>query len=225
MIQKIAQRLQFYKNICFLKYLHLNYFCKQVIRTDHSRIIPYKNAVLELQEGAKLYVGSGDMEIGCDQLVGSKTETRIRLREGAVWSNEGGCRLSYGTTLEVLRDATLDSRFFTMNSNCVLVAAKWISLGHDVMIGRGVVIYDSDHHTLQNAQASVINPDAPVRIGDHVWLATNATVLKGTEIGAGTVIAANAIAHGVIDANVIYQTANAPKVRKNNGVWKREHPR
>jgi acetyltransferase-like isoleucine patch superfamily enzyme len=224
MIQKITQRINFYKDIRFLKYLYLNYFCKQVIRTDQSRVIPYKNAVLELQKGAKLYVGGGDVEIGCDQLAGSKAETRVRLRNGAVWSNEGGCRISYGTTLEVLQNAVLDSRFFTMNSNCVLVAAKRIALGHDVMIGRGVVIYDSDHHTLRNGNQEVTNPDAPVVIGDHVWLATNAMVLKGTILGSGTMVAANAVAHGVIPQNVIYQTTNIPKVRENYGTWSREHP-
>ena len=224
MIQKIIRRLAFYRKIRFFKYLHLNYFCKGVIRMDQSRVIPYKNAVLELRPGAKIYLGGGDVEIGCDQLVGSKTETRVRLREGAVWSNEGGCRLSYGTTLEVLQNATLYSRFFTMNSNCVLVAAKRITFGHDVMIGRGVVIYDSDHHTLRSGNQEVTNPDAPVVIGDHVWLATNAMVLKGTTIGSGSMVAANAVVHGAIGPNVIYQTTNVPKVRENYGMWSREHP-
>ena len=54
-----------------------------------------------------------------------------------------------------------------------LIAAKKICLGQDVMIGRGVVIYDSDHHTIRDAQGEVTNPDVPVSIGDHVWLATN----------------------------------------------------
>ena len=55
------------------------------------------------------------------------------------------------------------------------------------MAGRNVVIYDSDFHTILNTQHELMNPDAPVTIGDHVWLATNVTVLKGSSIGSGSV--------------------------------------
>ena len=115
----------------------------------------------------------------------------------------------------------LDTQFFTMNTNSVLIAAKRISLASDVMIGRGVVIYDSDHHTIRNAAGETTNPDAPVAIGDHVWLATNASVLKGTTIGSGSVIAANFAAHGSIPGDCIYKAGN---IRENYGSWSREHP-
>jgi hypothetical protein len=36
-------------------------------------------------------------------------------------------------------------------------------------------------------------------------------------------MAANAVVHGVIGANVIYQTTNIPKVRESYGTWSREH--
>lgn len=161
------------------------------------------------------------MEIGCDCLKGSKTETRVRLRDNAIWSCEGGCKISYGATIEVLHDAMLDSQFFTINSNSTLIAAKKIQLGHDVMIGRGVVIYDSDHHTIRNAQGEVTNPDAPVSIGDHVWLATNAAVLKGSAIGSGSIVAANSVVHGNIPCAALYQSS---KIKGNFGTWSREHP-
>lgn len=221
MIQKIIQRIKFYREICFFRYLYLNYFCKNVIRTDQSRIIPYKGCILDLAPGSKIYLGGNDMEIGCDCLKGSKTETLIRLRENAIWSCEGGCKISYGATIEVLLDAVLDCRFFTMNSRSVLIAAKKIRLGQDVMIGRGVVIYDSDHHTIQNCQGEVTNPDASVSIGDHVWLTTNVTVLKGSSIGSGSIVAANSVVHGNVPANALYQSG---KIRENYGTWNRKHP-
>jgi acetyltransferase-like isoleucine patch superfamily enzyme len=89
------------------------------------------------------------------------------------------------------------------------------------MIGRGVVIYDSDHHTICNATGEITNPDAPVAIGDHVWLATNATVLKGATIGSGSIISANSVVHGNIPGNCLYRAGN---IRENYGSWTREHP-
>lgn len=221
MIKKVMQRFHFFRRICFFRYLYLNHFCKQVIRCDQSHIIPYKHAVLDMECGARIYLGGGDMEIGCDALKNSKAETRIRLRDYSVWSCEGGCRISYGSTIEILHDAILDSQFFTMNSNSVLIAAKRICLGHDVMIGRRVVVYDSDHHTIRNCQGEITNPDAAVSIGDHVWLATNVTVLKGSSIGSGSVVAANSVVHGNVPSDALYQPS---KIKEHYGIWHREHP-
>lgn len=221
MISKIFQRIKLYRQLRLFQYIYLNHFCKQVIRTDNSRILPYKGCVLDLAPSARIYLGGGDMEIGYNRLEGSRTETWTRLRENAIWGCEGGCKVFYGTTIEVLHDARLDTQFFTMNGGSVMIAAKKIQLGHDVMIGRGVIIYDSDHHTIRNAQGEVTNPDAPVSIGDHVWLATNAAVLKGSAIGSGSIVAANSTVRGAVPSGSLYQPL---KTKANYGTWSREHP-
>lgn len=222
MMQKIMQRLKFYTSICLFSYIYWNYFCKNIIRTDQSRIIPYRGAVLHLEPGSRIYLGGGDVELGCDRLSGSRVETLVRLRKNAVWSSDGGCHISYGVTLEILSHGVLDSQFFTMNSGSVLIAASRIHLNYDVMIGRGVVIYDSDHHTIRDFQGKLKNPDAPITIGNHVWLATNATVLKGSTIGDGSVVAAGTVVRGMVPDNALCQT---DRIRQNYGAWSREHPR
>lgn len=224
MIKKIRQRIQLYCKLQFIRYLHLNYFCKNVVRTDNSRILPYKHAVLDLEPGSRIWLGGGDLEIGCDRLRGSKAETLVRLRRGAVWSSEGGCRISYGVTLEVLQEGLLDTQFFTANTGSVIITAKKLQIGRDVMIGRNVIVYDSDHHAIRNPYGEITNPDAPIKIGDQVWLATNATVKKGTAIGSNSLIGANTVAHGNIPANTIYQTVHTEKTRTGYGSWHREHP-
>lgn len=221
MVRKIAQKLKFYRDIRVFHYLYLNYFCRNIIRTDRSRVIPYRGAVLELEPGARIYLRGGDLELGCDRLKGSGEETLIRLRKDSVWSSEGGCRVSYGATIEVLNNALLDTGFFTMNSRSVLVSAKGIRLGREVMIGRGVVIYDSDHHAIRDLRGEITNPDAPVCIGDHVWLATNVMVLKGSVIGSGSIVAANSMVHGTVPPDSLYRTGS---IREGYGTWSREHP-
>lgn len=224
MIKKMMQRIRLYASLNLVQYVYLNHFCKNVIRTDRSHIFPYKHAVLDLAPTAKIYLGGGDIEIGCDRMKGSKTETRVRLRDHAVWSSEGGCKLYYGATVELLHDAQLHNQYFTLNTGSTIVAAKRIQLGHDVMIGRNVVVYDSDHHSLTDDQGNMVNPDMPVVIGDHVWLATNVTVLKGTTIGSGCMIAANAVARGTIAPDTMVQTVHENRKRENYGSWNRKHP-
>ena len=221
MIHKIFHRFGLYRQLRLFQYIYLNHFCKQVVRTDNSHILPYKGCVLDLAPSARIYLGGGDLEVGCDRLKGSKTETRVRLRENAIWRSEGGCRISYGSTIEILHNAILDSQFFTINSNSTLIAAKKICLGQDVMIGRGVIIYDSDHHTIRNIQGEITNSDAPIFVGDHVWLATNTTVLKGSTIGSGSIVAANSVVRGAVPSGSLYQPL---KTKANYGTWSREHP-
>ena len=224
MIQALIRRLSFYKKIRFFSFLYWKYFCKSLIRTDNSKLIPYKHAVIELEKGARIILGGGDIEIGCDRLKGSKAETRVRLRAGAVWSSYGGCKLSYGTTLELLPNALLDSRYFTMNSNSVMIAAKRITLGNDVMMARNVVVYDSDFHSILGVAGEIKNPPAPVVLGDHVWLGANVTVLKGSRIGSGSVVGADALVSGTVPENVIYNIERTERIKENAGGWSRKSP-
>lgn len=83
-MNKIKEYLRFLRRIRIIKYFYLNYFCKEIIRVDNSKIIPYKNAVINIEIGARIYIANGDVEIGCNLLKGSREETRIRLRENAV---------------------------------------------------------------------------------------------------------------------------------------------
>ena len=57
-----------------------------MIRTDHYKLIPYKNSVIDISKKAKIYIRGGDIEIGCDMIKKSKAETRVRLRENGIWS-------------------------------------------------------------------------------------------------------------------------------------------
>ena len=224
MIHKIVQRVQFLKRTNIFQFFYLNYFCKSIIRTDQSKIIPYKNSVIDIAPGARIYVGGGDIEIGCDLLHKSKAETRLRLRERAVWSNCGGCKISYGSTVEILKDGFFDCKYFTMNSNSTVIVAEKIVFGNDVMIGRNVVIYDSDHHQIIDEEDKVTNRPAPVVIEDHVWLATNVLVLKGATIGKGSVVGANSTVSKRIGSHIIANGEHRLRIKENGGKWDRKSP-
>lgn len=53
----------------------------------------------------------------------------------------------------------------------------------------GGIIMDSDCHGIYR-EGRVINPDKPITIRDHVWIAMNCTILKGVFLPEGVVIAA-----------------------------------
>ena len=224
MISKVLNYVRFLKKVNVRQFFYLNYMSHSVVRMDGSKIIPYKNSVVEIQKDAKIYLVDGDIEVGCDALKESRRETDIRLHEGAIWSAVGGAKVSYGTTIEILEGALLNSKYFTMNSNSTMVVAKRIDLGQDVMMARNVILYDSDFHQITNEYDEVTNPPEDVKIGDHVWLATNCMVLKGTQIGDGCMIGANSTVKGMVPANSMYYIKNHSVVCEGYGGWKRERP-
>ena len=63
-------------------------------------------------------------------------------------------------------------------------------IGDDVTISENVVIRDSDNHEIIRNGFTM---DAPIVIGNHVWIGINATILKGVHIGSGSVIAAGSV--------------------------------
>ena len=75
-----------------------------------------------------------------------------------------------------------------------IFASDKISIGSDCLIAPFVYIVDSDHN-IEKEQKINEQPNnvAPVKIGEGVWIATGAKILKGVEIGNGAVVAAGAV--------------------------------
>ena len=221
---RLFQYFSFLKKVNIIDFFYLNYFCESVIRTDHYKLIPYKNSVIDISKNAKIYIRGGDIEIGCDLLKKSKAETRVRLRENAIWSSKNGCKISYGTTLEILDNAILNSGYFTVNCNSVIVVAKKMYLGQDVMIGRNAVLYDSDFHQMLDKKGKTLNPASQVKVGSHVWIGANSTILKGTMIGQNSVIGANAVVNGEVPEKVIFNIKREKFVRNEFEKLDRKSP-
>jgi len=74
---------------------------------------------------------------------------------------------------------------------------KHIFFGDDCMVSFGVSIRVADPHLIYSTKTyERINPSKSVFIGDHVWIGQSALLLKGTQIGSGTIIGANAVVAG-----------------------------
>ncbi len=205
------------KDIDILQYIRLNYISKNVIHKGKGKIIPFRGAHVDLEGNSRLIIHDDSLELGLNKVRASKTETLVRLRNNSAWDVKGYCGLSYGTTVEVNDDAKLESGYFTANSNSVLIANKQITVGNDVMLGRNVIIYDSDFHTPYNKE----NISEPVVIGNHVWIATNCMVLKGVHIGDGSVIAASTIVKEDVPERVIIGNSAKQKILSEGAEWKR----
>ena len=81
-----------------------------------------------------------------------------------------------------------------IGADSLIFAADKVEIGNDVLIAPQLVIYTANHETrreLPMIQQGMKN--APVRIGNDVWIGVRVTILPGVTIGDGAVIAAGAV--------------------------------
>ena len=135
-----------------------------------------------LAPGARLRIGAG---VVTERLRGRLhfdlgPGARVEIGEGAWLRTEIGevhVIAFAGARIEIGPEAFLNG--------CHLSAKREISLGRRAWVGLGSRIFDSDQHDLD-----VQRPERTERvaIGDHVWIASDVTVLRGVSIGSHAVI-------------------------------------
>ena len=98
-------------------------------------------------------------------------------------------------------------------------------IGEDVMISFDVMIFSGDGHSIfQKVDGSYKLQSRcdtnKIVIGDHVWIGYGAKILKGTEIGDGSVVGAGAIVNKKFPNNVII-TGIPARIIKTDIAWSR----
>lgn len=107
-------------------------------------------------------------------------------------------------------------------ANIVLQGAgRSILLGQDCMLSFEVVLRAADSHAIVDlATMEVANAPDSILLGAHVWLGEAVSVLKGTRIGRGSIIASRALVSGDIPETVLAVGVPA-RVLRHNVSWTR----
>lgn len=144
-------------------------------------------ASLHLYPGARVRIASGVItERRFDGLrVAVRNGGELSIGENSWLRSDLAPVLLYvyeGARLQIGRDAFLNG--------CMISAKAGVTLGRGVWIGPGARIWDADQHALDSE-----TPERreAVEIGDHVWLGSDVTVLRGVHIGAHSVIGARSL--------------------------------
>jgi acetyltransferase-like isoleucine patch superfamily enzyme len=150
-------------------------------------------ASFELAAGAVL-------EIGAD-VVSERRPGEVCFQVAAGARVEVGAHTWLRCEVEKIRlvaypDAVLELGKDCFLNGCQLSAKTRVDVGEGAMIGPGTRVYDSDQHPLD---VETPEKSAPVRIGEFVWVASDVTVTRGSDIGAHSVIGTRALVSGRIE--------------------------
>lgn len=217
--RQLKSRTTLLKQIKNIYYKLPNFYKKKVIGKNNRIVIKGKllncridiigdNNTVQISSNTKLsnaliFIRGNNHQL----LIGN----HCKMKGGELWLQDEGAKIEIGdyTTIVKAHLAATEPR-------------KEIIIGKDCMFAGGIEVRTGDSHSIIDlATNKRINYAKNVRIGNHVWVGANVTILKGAEIHDNAIIGTAAIVTGVVPSNSIVAGTPA-KVIRENVTWVRE---
>lgn len=132
---------------------------------------------------------------------------------------DGKAKIGIGAKLLVNGNLSLGNNF-NVTGDALIICAKKISIGNDVMIAWKSIIMDTDQHQILNNKNECINEDKEIQIGNNVWIGAQSLILKGSCIKDGCIVGANTTITKSFDAMNSVIAGNPAKILKTQVKWK-----
>jgi len=121
---------------------------------------------------------------------------------------DGANRISIGDGTKILGKthfAAIETTALTVGKNCLFSG--------DIHFRTG------DSHAVLDLQGRRINPSRDITLGDHVWVGTKTTFLKGAQVGSDSVVGACAVVTGAHPETNCVLAGVPAKVVKRDVNW------
>lgn len=186
MLRKIKQ---------YVKTLYFNFKHLPIEQAKHLPI--YIGAGVQVDVKGKIIV-EGPFSRGMIMLgsvrgsrgVPGRRESYLLVDENATLRFRGRCRIVEGFTLRLDGQAEVSfGNLFRANKNWECYMRSKLTIGNGVRMGWNVHIRDCDGGRILNEKGEVTNLPRPIIIGNHCWVASHATIMKGVTLPDDTVVA------------------------------------
>jgi len=133
---------------------------------------------------------------------------------------EGRTGFGAGAKIAVGKEATLTfGEQFLMTSRSEIACFKEIHFGHHCLLSWDVLIMDTDAHPVYDQNNQQINAEAPVKIGNKVWIGCRSTLLKGAEIADGCIVGANSFVNKIFNKKNCIIAGNPARIVRESVTW------
>lgn len=157
--------------------------------------------------------------------------SRVRLYAGSTRNNvelHDHCEM-YGTIYSYAGGKVIMHEWSKIGPGCEINAVNRVEIGKDTAIATNVTIIDNNTHPLNpddrrymrhtphgsNERQNQHSANAPIIIGENVWIGSNARIQKGVKIGDNSIIAANSVVTHDVPVNAI-AAGNPAKIVKTD---------
>ena len=140
-------------------------------------------------------IQTGLIKIGFDRVgIFDNRRSRTIWEVNGTIRFQGKCFIGHGCKISVAKQAELEfGNDFMCTAQSAFVTVKRISFGEGFTISWDCLIMDTDWHTIVDSAHKTINSPHPISVGSHVWIGCRTTILKGTTLAPGTIVAACSI--------------------------------
>ena len=108
---------------------------------------------------------------------------------------------------------------FEITAESTIIANKNVSFGNGCIVSWEVLIMDDDFHKVYDKEDVVINLSKPIQIKNNVWIGTRCTILKGTVIPNGCIVASSSIINKEFMEDNTLIAGNPAIVKKRGVKW------
>lgn len=159
-----------------------------------------------------VYIGYGTMIHNCTiQIRGNNNKIIIgcncMLRNRiSFWITGNNCSIILGNGITFQHS----NHFNCQEDGCSIV------VGDDCMFSNNIIVRTSDSHPIYDMNTGKrLNLAKDIRIGNHVWIAPNSRIMKGSDISDGCVVGSNTLVTKYIPSNVLVVGMPAKIVRQD----------
>lgn len=200
------------------------------------RVLPLKQAMrmpIQIKWNTKIQnISKGSIEIDADIIAhnmirigyrGGKFlhsgKTYIDIVNGGKAIFKGTATVADGASLFIDGGKVIFGSNFYSNCNMQIHCEKSIQFGNDLLMGWNVSLRDNDGHSVY-IDGEIKSVIGDIKIGDHVWIASDVTILKNTTISDNSLVACNSVVCGLKMENTNCLVAGIPaKIKKENVSW------
>lgn len=149
-------------------------------------------------------------------------DAKVRIGDGFICNSgtKAAIDMGVGSKIHVACGASLIIGEYSGMSNTVIQCHENIQIGNHVNIGAGCMIMDSNFHStnwhdrLDRKKDIANHRNAPVKIGDVVFIGARSIICKGVTIGDHAMIAAGSVVVTDIPANELWGGNPARFIKK-----------
>lgn len=204
------------KKIDILKTIYYTFILKNINKKEQKNFfLCFKKSNFQLEKTAKIIL-NGILKFSDNDIIGSNRQSNLRMDENSILEIRNNFSIYYGADIILFKGAKLNLGSGFFNSNIKIRCHERIEIGEDVAISHDVTIMDSDAH---EGLWEGYEKTKPIKIGNHVWIGTRVTILKGVTIGDNAIIAAGSVVTKDVPNNTIVAGVPA-KVIKTDINWK-----